>query len=398
MVKRRTESTIKKHAAFIWSVADLLRGDYKQSEDGKVILSLTALCLLVCTLLLVSSLIGIQSNLPSAHASATDCKSSAYDCTPGYTGANTSNSWAWTHYGGSIANTPTGYHNCTLYAAWRLYLNGVSDPGNWGNAIDWKSHVAASDHNPAVGSIAWWGSSVGPFGHVAYVEQVNGGNVFVRADNFVSSGGYTDAGWIAASSVNYFLHVHDVTGSNPSSPGPIVALIHGSRVDLSWGAAANATDYQISRSGVVLATITATTYLDSQVSRKQDYTYSVMAHNAYGFSSPVSLYVQTTVDSADRAYLPTKNGPAICGRAGDQTSQYLVCNVYKATGWISKYSAPNDWGYASDRSWLTNADGTVSYCRRVGTGDQALCDRFDGTNWTSSMSPHFDFGYPDTFP
>ena len=123
-----------------------------------------------------------------------------------------------------------------------------------------------------------------------------------------------------------------------------------------------------------------------------------MAHNAYGFSSPVSLYVQTTVDSADRAYLTTKNGPAICGRAGDQTSQYLVCNVYKATGWISKYSAPNDWGYASDRSWLTNADGTVSYCRRVGTGDQALCDRFDGTNWTSSMSPHFDFGYPDTFP
>ena len=106
MVKRRTESTIKKHAAFIWSVADLLRGDYKQSEDGKVILSLTALCLLVCTLLLVSSLIGIQSNLPSAHASATDCKSSAYDCTPGYTGANTSNSWAWTHYGGTIAITP----------------------------------------------------------------------------------------------------------------------------------------------------------------------------------------------------------------------------------------------------------------------------------------------------
>ena len=27
---------IKNHAAFIWSVADLLRGDYKQSEYGKV--------------------------------------------------------------------------------------------------------------------------------------------------------------------------------------------------------------------------------------------------------------------------------------------------------------------------------------------------------------------------
>jgi hypothetical protein len=31
-------SLIKNHAAFIWSVADLLRGDYKQSEYGKVIM------------------------------------------------------------------------------------------------------------------------------------------------------------------------------------------------------------------------------------------------------------------------------------------------------------------------------------------------------------------------
>ena len=34
---------INNHAAFIWSVADLLRGDYKQSEYGKVILPLTVL-------------------------------------------------------------------------------------------------------------------------------------------------------------------------------------------------------------------------------------------------------------------------------------------------------------------------------------------------------------------
>ena len=37
------ESRINNHAAFIWSVADLLRGDYKQSEYGKVIRPLTVL-------------------------------------------------------------------------------------------------------------------------------------------------------------------------------------------------------------------------------------------------------------------------------------------------------------------------------------------------------------------
>ena len=42
--------TINNHAAFIWSVADLLRGDYKQSEYGKVILPLAVLRRLDCVL------------------------------------------------------------------------------------------------------------------------------------------------------------------------------------------------------------------------------------------------------------------------------------------------------------------------------------------------------------
>jgi type I restriction enzyme M protein len=41
---------IRNHAAFIWSVADLLRGDYRQSEYGRVILPLTVLRRLDCVL------------------------------------------------------------------------------------------------------------------------------------------------------------------------------------------------------------------------------------------------------------------------------------------------------------------------------------------------------------
>ncbi len=37
-------------SAFIWSVADLLRGDFKQSEYGKVILPFTVLRSLDCVL------------------------------------------------------------------------------------------------------------------------------------------------------------------------------------------------------------------------------------------------------------------------------------------------------------------------------------------------------------
>jgi type I restriction enzyme M protein len=41
---------IRNHAAFIWAVADLLRGDYKQSEYGKVILPMVVLRRLDCVL------------------------------------------------------------------------------------------------------------------------------------------------------------------------------------------------------------------------------------------------------------------------------------------------------------------------------------------------------------
>jgi type I restriction enzyme M protein len=37
-------------SSFIWSVADLLRGDYKQSEYGKVVLPFTVLRRLDCVL------------------------------------------------------------------------------------------------------------------------------------------------------------------------------------------------------------------------------------------------------------------------------------------------------------------------------------------------------------
>lgn len=43
-------SNHQKYADFIWSVADLLRGDYRQSEYGKVILPFTVLRRLDCVL------------------------------------------------------------------------------------------------------------------------------------------------------------------------------------------------------------------------------------------------------------------------------------------------------------------------------------------------------------
>jgi len=50
MIGAVAEAAIRNHAAFIWSVADLLRGDYKQAEYQRVILPLVVLRRLDCVL------------------------------------------------------------------------------------------------------------------------------------------------------------------------------------------------------------------------------------------------------------------------------------------------------------------------------------------------------------
>jgi surface antigen len=171
-----------------------------------------ALLATAATLAMIAPAVGGTS---AAYGSQTECFSYGYSCTPGYDATNAAGGWAWKYYGGSYAETPTGYHNCTLYAAWRLEQNGLGNPGLWGNAFEWINHTS-HNNTPAVGAIAWWGSEVGGgFGHVAYVEQIRGSEVFLRADNYAGGGGYTDSGWIPASSADAFLHPHDLQTGPP---------------------------------------------------------------------------------------------------------------------------------------------------------------------------------------
>lgn len=63
-------------------------------------------------------------------------------------------------------------NNCTNFSAYRLARDGVSNPGNLGNATDWDASARAKgfavDQRPRVGDIAQWNSN-----HVAYVDWVS---------------------------------------------------------------------------------------------------------------------------------------------------------------------------------------------------------------------------------
>lgn len=96
---------------------------------------------------------------------------------------------------------------CTQWA----WYNRQDLPGNLGNANTWADRAARQgylvDHNPAPGAI--FQTSVGLYGHVGYVENVNSdGSVVVTEMNYNYRSYYVIRSVIPASSARAFFYIH----------------------------------------------------------------------------------------------------------------------------------------------------------------------------------------------
>ncbi|HEY6736847.1 MAG TPA: LysM peptidoglycan-binding domain-containing protein [Candidatus Saccharimonadia bacterium] len=116
-------------------------------------------------------------------------------------GASTSRSTAvpaLTRYAFSGDGYAFGY--CTYYVASRRNV-----PSNWGNANTWYYNAQASGFKvgsvPTPGAIAW--SGAGYYGHVAYVESVNGGMVTVSEMNYNGNWDRVTSRTVPASTFRY---------------------------------------------------------------------------------------------------------------------------------------------------------------------------------------------------
>jgi len=99
----------------------------------------------------------------------------------------------------------------------------------------------------------------------------------------------------------------------PSAPAAVTATaLANNLISVSWGAAANATGYVVSRGGVPVAFVPGTNYLDLGVSPNTTYCYSIVASNAFG-SSPSSLSNCTTTPSGTVAALEWDAGASAAG-------------------------------------------------------------------------------------
>ena len=155
------------------------------------------------------------------------------------TAAATNGQWPGLYYGvnpGHVyaSRSPNGdYHNCTLYAAYRLQQNGYNATSSFGNASQWAADAptgVAVNQTPAVGAIAQWnGVPSDTAGHVAYVEKVTATGIDITEDNYVPAtatafpGGYTAALKIDFGSSDFpdnFIHFRDVA----TAPAPVPVL------------------------------------------------------------------------------------------------------------------------------------------------------------------------------
>ncbi len=98
----------------------------------------------------------------------------------------------------------------------------------------------------------------------------------------------------------------------------------------------------------------------------------------------ISQTPEPTAD-ANRTWVTTAAGPALCGRTGTERDQRLGCSVLTDAGWTFKGLGRRlAWGDPASRAFVRSGDNGVSYCRTVAgpAGDRAACTRFDAASNT----------------
>ena len=105
---------------------------------------------------------------------------------------------------------------CTSFAAFRLSgVNGFDIPAAYGNANEWGHRARREgyrvDNTPAIGSIAW--STVGTYGHVAWVSNVMGDQIEIEEYNYGIRESYNKR-VVKANTMTGFIHFKDLAGGS----------------------------------------------------------------------------------------------------------------------------------------------------------------------------------------
>ncbi len=125
--------------------------------------------------------------------------------------------WGFLSTGGADGNGGDGWgygcRQCASYAAWRMAKETGVYP-HWGNAVNFTGNARAAGYTigePRARSIAVMDPAKAgqSYGHVAWVEAVNGGQVLISQYNYNYGAGYGmySQMWLSAGAFDHYIHM-----------------------------------------------------------------------------------------------------------------------------------------------------------------------------------------------
>jgi chitodextrinase len=239
----------------------------------------------------------------------------------------TQNANGWLGLGGVTVNAPSG--GTTLPST----PTGLTSSGQTASTID-LSWAPSTGSNPVTGYEVFRDGTL-----IATTDSTRFTDPFLPAS---SGHSYTveafdSAGNLSAASAPLTVSTTNGTDTTaPSVPSGLTSTSHdGDSVGLSWTASSDdvgVAGYQILRNGTQVATATATSYTDIELSPSTSYTYTVKAYDASGNVSAASSSVSVTTASS----------------TGDTAPPTTPTGL----------SSPSQAGTALDLSWTASTDDT----------------------------------------
>jgi surface antigen len=271
--------------------------------------------------------------------------------------------YSWCKGGTWLSGRGYAYRNCTDFVAWKLQSLGVPDTRTrgLGNANTWDDRApgkgVAVNGAPAVGSVAI--SNAGSFGHIAFVEWVNGGQITVSEYNRAGNGAYgTRSSTPAALGFTVFAHF-EAFMSTPPSGGAAEHDVNGDgRADLTLVATGD-------------PTATGSGRLEAHVLNGAT-GYSSWLGNwatAAGYGNGSNRYVMGDVNGdgrADLALIATGDpNPTGSGRL----DVHVLNGATGYSSWLGNWATAAGYGNGSNRYVMgdVNGDGRADLAL-IGTG------------------------------
>ena len=230
--------------------------------------------------------------------------------------------------GDSVASSSTSATPVAPIAPQSAPANVQATAGNASVSLSWSASATATSYKVLRGGV-----QIGTSNTTTYNDStaVNGTSYTytVKASN---AGGDS----VASSSTSATPQI-----PAPSAPASLSATASNNKVTLSWASAATATSYKVYRDGTLLASPSATSYVDSTAVNGTAYSYTVSAVNEggeSGQSSSASATPQVTAPGVPTGFIATPGSTQV-SLSWSATSGASSYKIYRAGVFIATQSA-----------------------------------------------------------